>query len=137
MATEHRTPLEEITLRLDEQTKQRLKRLANSMALSIRAVIEVAINYAYACITEYDLGADDLLTEGLPIGDFPFKIVLALETTEKLKRIEMSQSASECTIIGINLLYDHLEEVPGQGNGQGFDRRGFVPEICQCQAGLW
>jgi antitoxin component of RelBE/YafQ-DinJ toxin-antitoxin module len=105
-------PLAEITLRLDEPTKQRLKRLASSMALSIRAVIEVAINYTYACITEHDLGVDDLQTEGLPIGDFPFKILLALETTEKLERLGMSQSASECTIIGINLLYDRLIDIP-------------------------
>jgi hypothetical protein len=104
-------PLAEITLRLDEQTKQRLKRLASSMALSIRAVIEVAINYTYACITEHDLGADDLQTKGLPIGDFPFKIVLSLETTEKLKRLGMSQAASECTIIGVNLLYDRLIDI--------------------------
>jgi hypothetical protein len=104
-------PLAEITLRLDEPTKQRLKRLASSMALSIRAVIEVAINYTYACITAYDLGADDLLTEGLPIGDFPFKIVLALETTEKLERLGMSKSASECAIVGINLLYNRLIDI--------------------------
>jgi hypothetical protein len=105
------TPLAEITLRLDEQTKQRLKRLASSMALSIRTVIEMAINYTYACITEYDLGADDVQTEGLPIGDFPFKIVLALETTEKLKRLGMNNSVSEYTIIGINLLYDRLIDI--------------------------
>jgi hypothetical protein len=104
-------PLEEITLRLDEQTKQRLKRLASSMALSVRAVIEVAINYTYACITEYDLVADDLQMEGLPIGDFPFKIVLALETTEKLERLGMSKSVSECAIVGINLLYDRLIDI--------------------------
>jgi hypothetical protein len=105
-------PLAEITLMLDEPTQQRLKRLASSMALSIRVVIEVAINYTYACITEHDLGVDDLQTEGLPIGDFPFKIVLALETTEKLERLGMSQSASEFTIIGINLLYNRLIDIP-------------------------
>jgi predicted DNA-binding protein len=105
-------PLEKITLRLDEQTKQRLRRLASSMALSIRTVIEVAINYTYACITEYDLAADNLQTEGLPIGDFPFKIVLALETTEKLERLGMRKSASECAIIGVNLLYDRLIDIP-------------------------
>jgi hypothetical protein len=104
-------PLAEITLRLDEPTKQRLKRLASSMALSIRVVIEVAINYVYACITEYDLTLDDLQTEGLLIGDFPFKIVLSLETTAKLKRLGMSNSVSEYTIIGINLLYDRLIDI--------------------------
>lgn len=105
-------PLAEITLRLDEPTKQRLKRLASSMALSIGTVIEVAINYTYACITEYALVADDLQTEELPIGNFPFKIVLALETTEKLERLGMSKSASECAIIGIKLLYDRLIDIP-------------------------
>jgi predicted DNA-binding protein len=104
-------PLAEITLRLDEPTKQRLKRLASSLALSIRTLIEVAINYTYAYITESSLVVDDLQTEELPIGDFPFKIVLALETTEKLKRLGMSNSASECAIIGINLLYDRLIDI--------------------------
>ncbi len=68
------SPLAEITLRLDEPTKQWLKRLFSSMALSIRAVIEVAISYTYACIAEYDLVADTLQTEELPIGDFHSKL---------------------------------------------------------------
>jgi hypothetical protein len=101
-------PLEEITLQLDELTKLKLKRLSNSMSLSIKTVIESAINYTYAYITESKLIADDLWTKGLPIGNFPFKMVLSLETTEKLERLGMRQSISECAIIGINLLYDRL-----------------------------
>jgi hypothetical protein len=101
-------PLEEITLQLDELTKQKLKRLSNSMSLSIKTVIESAINYAYAYITESKLIADEVNTKGLPIGNFPFKMVLSLETTEKLERLGMRQSISECAIIGINLLYDRL-----------------------------
>ncbi len=101
-------PLEEITLQLDELTKLKLKRLSSSMSLSIKTVIESAINYTYAYITESKLIADDLWTKGLPIGNFPFKMVLSLETTEKLERLGMRQSISECAIIGINLLYDRL-----------------------------
>jgi hypothetical protein len=101
-------PLEEITLQLDELTKQKLKRLSNSMSLSIKTVIESAINYAYAYITESKLIADEVNTKGLPIGDFSFKMVLSLETTEKLERLGMRESISECAMIGINLLYDRL-----------------------------
>jgi hypothetical protein len=101
-------PLEEITLQLDELTKQKLKRLSNSMSLSIKTVIESAINYAYAYITESKLIVDEVNTKGLPIGDFSFKMVLSLETTEKLERLGMRQSISECAMIGINLLYDRL-----------------------------
>jgi hypothetical protein len=104
----HLAPLEEVTLQLDELTKQKLKRLSNSMSLSIKTVIESAINYAYAHITESKLIAHDLQTERLPTGDFPFKMTLSLETTEKLERLGMRQSISECAMIGINLLYDRL-----------------------------
>ncbi|NJR67019.1 MAG: hypothetical protein HC772_19630 [Leptolyngbyaceae cyanobacterium CRU_2_3] len=104
----HFAPLEEVTLQLDELTKQKLKRLSNSMSLSVKTIIESAINYAYAHITESKLVADDLNAERLPIGDFPFKMALSLETTEKLERLGMKQSISACAMIGINLLYDRL-----------------------------
>lgn len=101
-------PPEETTLQFDELTKLKLKRLSSSLSLSIRTVVESAINYTYTHVTESKLVADDLWIEGLSIGTFPFKIVLSLETTEKLERLGMRQSVSECAIIGINLLYDRL-----------------------------
>ena len=100
--------LEEITLKFDELTKQKLKRLSSSMSLSIRTVIESAINYTYTYVTEQKIAIDDLRSQGLPQGDFPLKIVLGLETITKLERIGMSESISECAVIGINLLYDRL-----------------------------
>ena len=46
------SPIEELTLELDELTKQKLKRLSSSMSLSIRTLIESAINYTYAYAVE-------------------------------------------------------------------------------------
>lgn len=100
--------LEEITLKFDELTKQKLKRLSSSMSLSIRTVIESAINYTYTYITEQKIAIGDLQNQGLAQGDFPLKIILGLETITKLERIGMSESISECAVIGINLLYDRL-----------------------------
>jgi hypothetical protein len=98
------SPTEEITLQLDELTQHKLKRLANSMALSIKTIIETAINYTYADIKHSQTPPDQLP----PIGDFPFKITLSLETQTKLEQIGMSHAVSECAIFGINLLYDRL-----------------------------
>ncbi len=97
--------LEEITLQLDELTQQRLKRLSRSLSLSIKTIIESAINYTYAYITEGQPLPDDLQT---PKGDFPFTLILSLETVRKLENLGMSQSISECAIIGIQLLYERL-----------------------------
>jgi hypothetical protein len=99
---------EEITLELDDLTQQKLKRLAGSMSLSIKTIIESAINYTYAYITESKITPDDLPRTSLPKGSFQFKIMLSLETTKKMELIGMSQSINECAIIGTNLLYDRL-----------------------------
>jgi hypothetical protein len=99
---------EEIILKLDELTKQRLKRLSSSMSLSFRTVVEVAINYTYDYVKESKINPDDLPRIAQGQGDFPFKIVLSLETLKKLEYIRMSQAVSECAVIGINLLHDRL-----------------------------
>jgi hypothetical protein len=99
---------EEIILELDELTQQRLKRLAASMSLSVKTIIESAINYTYSYITESKITADEL-PRAIPSKDsFQFKIILSLETTKKLELIGMSKSITECAIIGTNLLYDRL-----------------------------
>jgi hypothetical protein len=105
---------EEIILELDELTQQRLKRLAASMSLSVKTIIESAINYTYSYITESKITADEL-PRAIPSKDsFQFKIILSLETTKKLELIGMSQSITECAIIGTNLLYDRLipQDIP-------------------------
>jgi hypothetical protein len=99
---------EEIILKLDELTKQRLKRLSSSMSLSFRTVVEVAINYTYDYVKESKINPDDLPRIAQGQGDFPFKIILSLETLKKLEYIRMSQAVSECAVIGINLLHDRL-----------------------------
>jgi hypothetical protein len=99
---------EEIILKLDELTKQRLKRLSSSMSLSFRTVVEVAINYTYDYVKESKINPDDLPRTAQGQGDSPFKIVLSLETLKKLEYIRMSQAVSECAVIGINLLHDRL-----------------------------
>jgi hypothetical protein len=105
---------EEIILELDELTQQRLKRLAASMSLSVKTIIESAINYTYSYITESKITADELPRAIPSKGSFQFKIILSLETTKKLELIGMSQSITECAIIGTNLLYDRLipQDIP-------------------------
>jgi hypothetical protein len=99
---------EEVILELDELTQQRLKRLAAIMSLSIKTIIESAINYTYSYITESKITPDDLPRTIPSEGSFQFRIILSLETTKKLELIGMSQSIAECAIIGTNLLYDRL-----------------------------
>jgi hypothetical protein len=74
------------------------------MSLSIKTIIEAAINYTYADIKNTQTPPDKLPTRG----DFPFKITLSIETQKKLEQIDMSDAISECAIFGINLLYDRL-----------------------------
>ncbi|MGI0493518.1 hypothetical protein ACN4EG_17180 [Alkalinema pantanalense CENA528] len=100
--------LEKITLEFDQLSRHKLKRLANSLTLSVRTVIESAINYTCSYIIESDTTLNDLWIDDLPNPTFPVKITLSLETTKKLEQVGMSQSINQCAIIGINLLYDRL-----------------------------
>jgi hypothetical protein len=108
------SPIEELTLELDELTKQKLKRLSSSLSLSIRTLIESAINYTYAYAIETHKTSAELQTLMPMPGTFPVQISLSLETTSKLERLGMTQFVSGCAIIGINLLYDRLiaPEIP-------------------------
>jgi hypothetical protein len=108
------SPIEELTLELDELTKQKLKRLSSSLSLSIRTLIESAINYTYAYAIETHKTSAELQTLMPAPGTFPVQISLSLETTSKLEQLGMSQFVSGCAIIGINLLYDRLiaPEIP-------------------------
>ena len=102
------SPIEELTLELDELTKQKLKRLSSSLSLSIQTLIESAINYTYAYAIETHKTSAELQTLMPTPGTFPVQISLSLETTSKLERLGMTQFVSGCAIIGINLLYDRL-----------------------------
>jgi hypothetical protein len=108
------SPIEELTLELDELTKQKLKRLSSSLSLSIRTLIESAINYTYAYAIETHKTSTELQTLMPTPGTFPVQISLSLETTSKLERLGMTAFVSGCAIIGINLLYDRLiaPEIP-------------------------
>jgi hypothetical protein len=108
------SPIEELTLELDELTKQKLKRLSSSMSLSIRTLIESAINYTYAYAIETHKTSAELQTLMPAPGTFLVQISLSLETTSKLERLDMTPFVSGFAIIGINLLYDRLiaPEIP-------------------------
>jgi hypothetical protein len=108
------SPIEELTLELDELTKQKLKRLSNSLSLSIRTLIESAINYTYAYAIETHKTSAELQTLMPAPGSFPVQISLSLETTSKLERLDMAPFVTGFAIIGINLLYDRLiaPEIP-------------------------
>ena len=75
------SPIEELTLELDERTKQKLKRLSSSMSLSIRTLIESAINYTYAYAVETHKTSAELQTLMPMPGTFPVQISLSLETS--------------------------------------------------------
>ena len=75
------SPIEEMTLELDELTKQKLKRLSSSMSLSIRTLIESAINYTYAYAVETHKTSAELQTLMPMPGTFPVQISLSLETS--------------------------------------------------------
>ena len=75
------SPIEDLTLELDELTKQKLKRLSSSMSLSIRTLIESAINYTYAYAVETHKTSAELQTLMPMPGTFPVQISLSLETS--------------------------------------------------------
>ena len=75
------SPIEELTLEFDERTKQKLKRLSSSMSLSIRTLIESAINYTYAYAVETHKTSAELQTLMPMPGTFPVQISLSLETS--------------------------------------------------------
>ena len=75
------SPIEELTLEFDERTKQKLKRLSSSMSLSIRTLIESAINYTYAYAIETRKTSAELQTLMPMPGTFPVQISLSLETS--------------------------------------------------------
>jgi|GEM_PF-2621640 len=75
------SPIEELTLELDELTKQKLKRLSSSMSLSIRTLIESAINYTYVYAVETHKTSAELQTLMPMPGTFPVQISLSLETS--------------------------------------------------------
>ncbi len=99
---------DEILLKLDELTTQRLKRLSSTMSLSFKTVVEAAINYTYAYVIDSKISPSDLQKMLREQGNILFKIILSLETMKKLEYIGMSQAVSECAVIGINLLHDRL-----------------------------
>ncbi len=91
--------MEEHTLKLDDLTKQKLKCLSNAMALSIRTLIESAINYTCAYAIETPKTSAELQTLMPTPGTFLMQISLSLETISKLERLGMSQFVSGCAII--------------------------------------
>ena len=87
-----------------------LHKLASSLALSAKIVIESAINYVYFYSKNQQLEVNQLPEYPNTLGSTPFKLALAAETTHKLAELGLTEKTSECTVAGIRLLYEKLIE---------------------------
>ncbi len=100
--------IEEVNLKFTDSEIKMLNKLASSLALSVKIVVESAINYVYFYSKDQHLEVSQLPEYPKTLGSTNYKLALALETAHKLAELGMIQKTSECTVTGVRLLYNKL-----------------------------
>lgn len=100
----------EVVLRFTQTDTDMLRKLASSLALSIKVLVESAISYVYFYTKQGQVNIKELPEYPKTLGSKEWRLNLALETVDKLEKLEMAQHPSECAATGIRLLYGQLIE---------------------------
>ncbi|MEB3339005.1 MAG: hypothetical protein VKJ46_16155 [Leptolyngbyaceae bacterium] len=85
-----------------------LKQLTATLALSVKVIVEAAINYLHFYVRDRGISVHQLANYPQTLGSHSFKLILGAETSHKLEELGMAKQPNECAVLGIQLLYENL-----------------------------
>lgn len=99
---------DKLILKLTDLQEKKMMELSETLSLSLDTIVNLAIKYTLFYLQAKNIALTDIKGYPKHLGSCHIKVNLTGKTFSRIQEFNLAEQATECAIIGINLLYKKL-----------------------------